>query len=179
MKFPFWLKSPVSYFLVRIFALYIFWYFIYNLWLHPHTGLDLSLVKITIRFAQLLLESAGYNTFSWARTIGISGTQGLIVGDPCDGIALFATFTAFITAYSGPVLKKMVFIPLGILSIFLLNVLRVFALTIMENYSVELTEINHNYTFTIIIYAYIFFLWMLWVSKLGKDNKADDQQKHL
>lgn len=172
MKFSEVVRAPLSLFLARIFALYIFWYFVYNFWLHPHTGIDLFIVRITIKAAKFLLGLSGFSVFGEGRVIGIEGTAGLMVGDPCDGIALFATFTAFIAAFPGPLLKKMVYIPLGILSIFFLNVLRVFALAIIETYSLELTEINHNYTFTVIIYGYIFFLWMLWVGKYGKEKKA-------
>src|SRR6185295_7007817 len=99
------------------------------------------------------------------RVVGVDGSGGLWIGDSCNGITLFSLFAVFIIAYKGKVKTKILYILLGILSIQLLNVLRVTGLAILDTHSRAWTEFNHTYTFNILIYGYIFFLWMLWVNK--------------
>jgi exosortase family protein XrtF len=162
------LKSPLSRFLVLILAFYLIWYLIYDLWLHPAETIDLFVIDITVAASKWLLELFGYTVFTGAdRLIGVDGTGGLWIGDNCNGIALFALFTGFILAYPGNWKKKLYFIPLGIILIELLNILRVVALAILDTKSRAWTEFNHTYTFTIVIYGFIFLMWMLWVNKVS------------
>jgi len=167
MKFSFF-KNPLFLFLFKLLGLYIAWYIVYELWLHPNETIDVIVVKQTLGFSKKILECLGYDIFTNGnRMLGINNTSGLMMGDNCNGIALFALFSAFIIAFPGPVRKKIIFIILGIISIQLLNVMRVVTLAIIETYSYQLTQFNHTYTFTVIIYGYIFLLWILWVNKFS------------
>ena len=168
MNFSF-LKNPVVRFLVLVFSLYILWYLVYNLWLHPDERLDLFVIDITISLSKSALEIMGYTVYTGAdRLIGIDGSSGLWIGDNCNGITLFSLFAWFVIAYKGRIKYKLIYIPLGIISIQLLNVSRVVVLAILDTHSRAWTEFNHTYTFTIIIYRYIFFLWMLWVNRFSE-----------
>ena len=134
--------------------------------------IDLLVIDTTIYFSKTILSFLGYDVFTGIqRIIGVEGTGGLFVGDNCNGIALFALFSAFIIAYKGKAVRKIVYIISGILMIELLNVIRIVILAILDTKSRAWTEFNHTYTFTIIIYAFIFLLWMLWVNKFA-DPKA-------
>ncbi|MEO6902808.1 MAG: archaeosortase/exosortase family protein [Bacteroidia bacterium] len=162
-------KNPIIRFLINVFIFYIGWYCVYNLWLHPQQKIDLWVIDFTITISKWLLIKLGYVVFSGGdRLIGIDGTGGLWIGDNCNGIALFALFAGFIAAYNGKFNHKVIYIILGIIGIELLNVLRVVILAILDTYSRTWTEFNHTYTFTFIIYAFIFLLWMLWVNKFSK-----------
>ena len=157
-------KNPAVRFIVIVFLLYIGWYCIYNLWLHPAETVDLFVIDVTISISRFILETLGYTVFTGVdRVIGVDGTGGLWIGDNCNGIVLFALFAGFIIAYPGSWKKKLVYIPAGILLIELMNVLRIVFLAILDTHSRAWTEFNHTYTFTIIIYAFIFLLWMYWV----------------
>lgn len=174
MLFSF-LKKPVPRFLLTVLALYLFFYLIYNFWIHPQEKIDLFVVDSTIYFSRLVLEAMGYTVFTGAeRVIGVDGTGGLWIGDNCNGITLFILFAVFIMAYRGNVKAKIVFITLGILSLQLLNIFRVIGLAILDTYSRAWTEFNHTYTFNILIYGYIFFLWMLWVNKYSIKNTSSE-----
>lgn len=168
-------KKSLYRFLLSIFLFYIGWYLIYALWIHPNEKTDLLVVDITIAASKWILELFGYVVFTGAeRVIGVDGTGGLWIGDNCNGIALFALFSGFVIAYPGSWKRKALFIPLGIIIIELLNVFRVICLAILDTYSRAWTEINHTYTFTIIIYGCIFLLWMIWVNRLsGADLKQN------
>lgn len=160
------LKNPVIRFLLTVLALYILWYLIYDLWLHPNETLDLWVINFTISLSKFILEHLGYVVFTGTeRVIGVDGTGGLWIGDNCNGITLFARFAIFILAYRGQLKTKIIFVLFGIFSIEFLNVIRVTVLAILDTYSRAWTEFNHTYTFNILIYGYIFSLWMLWVNK--------------
>lgn len=168
MNFSF-LKNPVVRFLLLVFSLYIGWFLIYDLWLHPNERMDLFVIDMTILVSKWILELLGYAVYTGAdRLIGVDGASGLWIGDNCNGIALFALFSWFVIAYKGKLKYKLIFIPLGIITIQLLNILRVVVLAIIDTYSRAWTEFNHTYTFTIVIYGYIFFLWMIWVNRFSE-----------
>lgn len=162
------LKNRITRFLITLFSFYIVWYLIYDLWLHPNERLDLLVIDFTVAASKWILELLGFTVYTGAdRLIGIDGSSGLWIGDNCNGIALFALFAGFIIAYPGNWKKKILFIVAGILLIEILNILRVVLLAILDTYSRAWTEFNHTYTFTIIIYACIFFMWMLWTNKIS------------
>ena len=167
MNFSF-LKNPVVRFLIKVFALYLIWYLVYNLWLHPNETMDLFVIDTTVSISKWILESFHYLVFTGAdRLIGIDGASGLWIGDNCNAIALFALFACFIIAFKGRGKYKIPYIIVGILSIEVLNIFRVVTLAILDTHSRAWTEFNHTYTFTIIIYAYIFMLWMIWVNRFS------------
>jgi len=163
-----YLKNPITKFLLLLFSLYIVWFFVYKTWIQPAETLDLFIINLTISASKFILELMNYSVFTGVeRVIGVDGTGGLWIGDNCNGITLFAIFSWFIVAYpKGKWWKKVIFIVIGIFSIELLNIARVVALAILDTKSRAWTEFNHTYTFTIIIYAFIFFMWLLWVNKV-------------
>lgn len=167
------LKKPVYNFIFKALGLYILWYIVYELWLHPMGKLDLWVIKNTLRLSAFSLKGFGFHIFTGSdRLIGIDGTNGLWMGDNCDSIELCALFAGFIIAFRGAWLKKLWFIPLGMGLIFLLNVLRVDFLAIIQKYlSPKWLEFNHTYTFTIIVDAFIFMLWIYWVRNAKPTNE--------
>jgi len=68
---------------------------------------------------------------------------------------------------------------MGIVLIFALNVLRVVGLAIVQkNVSEKWLEFNHTYTFTIIVYAFIFGLWLIWVNKIAGKKLFKSKEAH-
>ena len=166
------LKNPAVRFFLIAFFLYIGWFLFYDLWLHPLQSLDIAVISLIVSQSAWLLELLGYqlgDPMAYGesyRVLSIEGTRGVWIGDPCNGITLFALFTGFVLAYPGPVIKKSWFIPLGIISIHLLNVLRVVGLTLIQKYFPDSLDFNHTYTFTIIVYSWVFLLWYIWSAKM-------------
>ncbi len=167
-------KNPLLRFLVIAFGLYVGWYLLYEFVLIPHTRVDNLIIENLIYFSAFALQMLGYTTFSDGsfgediRTLGIDGTHGVWVGDPCNGLTLFALFAIFVIAYPGPIRKKLWYIPLGLATIHLINIIRITVLIIIVKKSPEYLEFNHTYTFTIVVYGFVFFLWHLWANKLSK-----------
>jgi hypothetical protein len=58
------------------------------------------------------------------------------------------------------------------MSIHLVNVLRVVALTWIVSVNESWLAFNHDYTFTILTYAWVFFLWYIWVNRFSSLNSV-------
>jgi len=172
-------NDPVYRFLLKAVFLYVVWYVLYQEWLHPSGDLDMAVIRNLEAIASFILTGIGFSLISESeissiRTIGIDGTHGLWIGDPCNGLVLFALFVGFVLVYPGPWKKKLWFIPFGIVTIHILNVLRIVGLALTVHYfpDPELLDFNHTYTFTFLVYGYVFFLWYIWATRFAK-NKND------
>ncbi|HXC07267.1 MAG TPA: exosortase family protein XrtF [Bacteroidia bacterium] len=174
MKYPF-LKNPLLRFFILFIVLYTAWYVLYEQLINPSGVLDSWVINSSVFSADHLLRLFGYTTFTTQaetiRVVGIDGTNGLWIGDPCDGITLFALFTAFMLAFPGPFKHKAWFIPCGILSIFLINILRITGLCMIVRYKPGWLALNHDYIFKLFVYGFIFMLWMIWVNRFSPFQK--------
>jgi exosortase family protein XrtF len=179
-------KDPLYRFLIKGLGLYIAWYVVYDLWLHPMGVLDLWVIKTLEQVSYFVLEACGYVTLEAShveniRTIGIDGTHGLWIGDPCNGLTLFALFTGFVLAYPGSWKRKLWFIPAGILAIHAINIFRIVALSMIIYYFPDpaVLDFNHTYTFTMLVYGFVFFLWHLWADRFSGVSlkQAQDEAK--
>ncbi|MES2837181.1 MAG: exosortase family protein XrtF [Bacteroidota bacterium] len=169
-------KNPTIAFFIKAIVFYISWFLVYELWLHPKGIFDAAVINNLVDSSSTLLKWFGFNLMPEPdsdniRTIGIDGTHGVWIGDPCNGLTLFALFVGFIISFPGPIKHKLWYIPAGIILIHFLNILRIVALSIISFKAPELLSFNHTYTFTIIVYGIVFVLWMVWVNKFSKLEK--------
>lgn len=167
-------------FLIKAFGLYFFWYLVYEIWLHPMGTIDEAVINHLVNANNFILSLLGYSLIPETasvhdiRVVGIDGTHGLWIGDPCNGITLFALFTGFVLAFPGSLKTKLWFIPVGIISIHIINIIRIVALCIVLKYFPDSLEFNHTYTFTIVVYGYVFLLWILWATKFSGVNFSEN-----
>ena len=170
--------NPLSRFLVIGSGLYLFWYFLYEYWLKSNSALDKWVISNLISLTDGALSLMGYNLWNDANQVdgnfvGIAGGYPLEVGAPCDGLVLHALFLAFIIAFPGPWKHKLWFAPTGVLLVHMVNVLRITSLAMIIHYAPEYLDFNHDYTFTILVYSFVFVLWIFWVKRFsGIGSKA-------
>lgn len=166
-----WFKNPVVRFFITAVGLFFLWELIYEGWLHPKGFIDKAVISNLIFLSGTILKILGYSLVAEVpfdenfRTLGIDGGHTIWVGDPCNGLSLFALFAGFIMAFPGKISQKIWYIPAGIIAIHLVNVFRIAALAIVVYYKPEWLNFNHTYTFTILVYSFVFVLWYLWVTK--------------
>lgn len=187
-------SNKIAFFFLKGSVLYFSWLLIYTFFLGPKTTADERLSTNLIKISASVLRTMDYEVTT--RLInydayeekendpefqllllngGAEGQQGVWVGDACNGLSLFALFSIFIISFPGDPKKKLWFIPAGIALIHLLNILRVIALALISFYDYRLLSFNHTYTFTIIVYLFIFALWYRWVTKYsGTGEKSAD-----
>jgi exosortase family protein XrtF len=172
--------SPSSAFIRFLFLAgsgYLILYLVYQFIVRKFTYYDQKFIGQIINAADWILHRLGYATFTVLQdrdmqVIGIDGSNGVWVGSNCNAITLFSLFAVFIIAYPGSQKHKWWYVPGGILAIHLLNVLRVVALALIANYAPDYLNFNHTYTFTFLIYAFIFSLWMIWVNNFATQKDA-------
>jgi exosortase family protein XrtF len=163
--------------------LYLFLFFIYQFIVKRYTFYDQAFIGHIIICAEWFLNVIGYDTFTVlqdrdVQVIGIDGSNGVWVGSNCNAIKLFGLFAVFVIAYPGSQKNKWWYVPAGIVAIHLLNIFRVAALAIIANHDYTWLDFNHTYTFTFIVYGFIFFLWILWVNRFSVTATVNEQAKN-
>ena len=153
---------------------YLIWYVLYQYVVKDHTLLDEYLIHSMLYCAEAVLRFLGYTLYEVSTSelrwqIGIADSVGLLqIGAPCDGLVLFALFAIFIVAFPGPWRRKLWFIPVGICLIHLANLIRVVSLVVIQYNRPQSLKFNHDYTWTVLIYGFIFWLWYLWAVRFGR-----------
>ncbi len=175
------LKSPL---LVRFFMpaiiFYLSWLLLYEFFIRPHTLIDEKVISNLIFISSAILSLLNYPIYASTQDIneqliGVEGSNPIWIGDPCNAVTLIALFSIFIIAFPGKLKNKAWYIPAGILAIHAVNIFRVCSLTLIQYYFPKYLDFNHNYTFTLLVYSFIFLLWIIWVNRyscltFGKAN---------
>lgn len=170
-------QEPLLRFLLLASVLLVAWFLLYESWIHPNGTLDHVLIDSLIELSGWLLTTMGYSLIpepinaEQIRTIGVDGGSLLWIGDPCNGLSLFAVFSIFMFTYPGPWKHKAWAIPLGLLSIHLINTIRIVALCLVVTVDYELLSFNHDYTFYVVVYGWVFVLWWLWSKYFSKSGQ--------
>ncbi|MCX6313047.1 MAG: archaeosortase/exosortase family protein [Bacteroidetes bacterium] len=156
-------------------GIYLGWMMLYEWLIHPWGKLDTLVINDSSNWTLFILKKLNFHTFlgnnPTIRTIGIDGTHGLWIGDPCNGLTLFALFTSFILAYPGSWKNKLWFIPVGITAIYTMNIIRLTVLCIIVLKKPLWLEFNHTYLFQVLMYGFIFMLWYIWINKFSGKPK--------
>ncbi|QKG52695.1 exosortase X [Hymenobacter sp. BRD67] len=167
--------APRWQFLLLAAGLYLVWLIGYEGFIGPDGRLD-SWLSVNIAAASAgLLRLLGFAATAAAgsTTLAMDGQPAVLVGYQCDGLVLYALFAGFIVAFPGPLRPKLWFIPLGIIFLYLLNIVRVGALALNHHYAHRSVDFNHHYTFSFIVYACICLLWMQWVRWYGSPAASE------
>lgn len=175
------LKSPEFKFLVTFIPLIITWYFTYHYLYKIDDLLNFDSDLLT-GFSKILSSQSNFilSIFNFQTSIEIHGdmvvakiidypySHGVWIGEPCNGIKVFGLFAIFILSFKGDLIKKLIFIPIGILIIHFLNIIRIALLTYISAVNPFILDFNHNITFQLIIYGSMLALWYLWIIKFSK-----------
>lgn len=151
--------------------LYLAWFFLYESWLKPTGFPDQQLTQITALASKAMLQGIDYDltiTHRSDKSVLYLGTEKLLgIAHECNALVLFVLFAGFVISFPGYWKQKLWFIPAGMVAIWLVNICRVIALILIQIYHPSYLYFNHKYTFTILVYGFIFGLWMLWVKKFA------------
>lgn len=180
------LKNPVLKFLIWAFLLYISWFLIYHKALKKNGIVDDPLTIATANSAAWLFHSLeGYKTttgpgeHAGKTIIYVDDKRILGVASYCNGLELLALFAGFILCFPGSWKNKLWFIPSGMILIFICNVIRLYLLCLNRIFYPQYMEFNHKYTFTIMVYSFIFLLWMIWVNRFSKKDNSDPDDSQI
>jgi len=89
-------NNPFIRFLVLAAVSYLAWYVLLHSYIRPQTQADRLVIENLIDISSAGLRGLGYTLIpeppeaDEIRTVGIDGTYGLWIGNPCNGLTLFA-----------------------------------------------------------------------------------------
>ncbi len=176
------LKNAAVLFVLFGSFLYLGLYFFYEFIIIPKTNLEDIIIDNLVQLTEGALKLLGYELIQYPdelfkNRVGIAGSSGVYIGEPCNGFVLFILFLSFITAFPGSINHKLWFIPIGIILIHFINFLRVCALVLILRSHPDWLSFNHDYTFTIVVYSFVFLLWWIWINKFASLGKRIPAKK--
>ena len=169
--------NPSTRFLVFFIPLVLTWFisyhFIYGItFINVEHDILTSFSVILAKQANFLLELLSFETnieihgdMVVSKILKYKYQHGVWIGEPCNGIKIFGVFSIFILCLSSKWINKLLFIPVGIFILHLLNVIRVASLTYISAVNPNILDFNHNITFQIIVYSAMLLLWLFFIKK--------------
>lgn len=86
----------------------------------------------------------------------------------CNAISVVILFVSFVVAFSGKLKPTFLFILLGILLIYIINVIRIALLVVLAYNFPDYAHFLHGVFFPLVIYGLVFALWVIWINKFSK-----------
>jgi len=93
------------------------------------------------------------------------------VVDSCSGFKQMWQVLVLFLIIPGPWKSKLWYIPVGLVTIFFVNILRIVGLSVAMLYWPENWDFIHLWVFRPLYYVAIFVLWVIWVEKFGGMKK--------
>lgn len=88
----------------------------------------------------------------------------------CNAVSVMILFVAFVFAfYKGK--KTFVFVILGLILLYIMNVLRIVGLNIVVLDYKEYSKMAHDYAFPAVIYGTVVVLWLIWIKFFALKNE--------
>lgn len=96
------------------------------------------------------------------------------VVEGCNAISVMILFITFIIAFSGTIKATIIFGVLGTIFIYVINIARIFILSVLMYEYPAYEDVLHNLLFPAIIYGAVFLLWIIWVKRFSYLKKPKD-----
>lgn len=167
-------------FLINGAILFALWWVFYSFfrntqWINGiYESVTAMLTRDLLYASKYFLSLLGFESVVFGKTVRISGTAGVFLDRGCLGRNLIGLFVGFIVAYPGIIRKKLWYVPLGIVLITIINIFRISGLAYITLCCPEHVDINHHIIFKYTVYALIFVMWYVWISKINV--LPDDKQ---
>ena len=90
----------------------------------------------------------------------------------CTSVKQLYMFIIIIAFYRGPWIKKLWYIPLGCLILWIYNIIRIAMICYLTYYQPEKFDFYHEGLFRYIFYGLMFLLWVIWEEGFVKNKKT-------
>jgi len=182
--------GSIGFFFIKAIGLFIAWKVAYLAYLRPKRILDeplthavgVSTTKVlnglahtgryTVVRAFDSTEMDGGTVSGYVMDIYRNGVNTLRVTDACNGLELMVLYLGFLICFPAPLARKLWFAGIGVLSIFVLNVIRCTALMWISLHYPTYLDFSHHFVFTFIVYAFIFFGWFIFTKNLKLNGRS-------
>lgn len=172
-------KSVIK-FILTFLLVYVTLSFGYKLYLQYSTGSVYYpdfLTHFVARQCEFLLNVFGYNAEviphpdEPSMKLVVNGTYLARIIEGCNAISVIILFASFVIAFSGKLKTTIIYIILGSLLIYVVNLFRITLLAIGLFEYPEYADVLHTVIFPAIIYGLVFLLWIVWVNTFSKAMK--------
>lgn len=109
-----------------------------------------------------------YTTTAADNTIYLENNSYVAVVGSCSGLKQFYQWTVLMILFPGPWKKKLWYIPLGIVTIHVVNILRIVILCVVSVHWPQQWDLIHEWVLRPFFYVVIFGMWVLWVERMRK-----------
>jgi exosortase family protein XrtF len=172
--------KPFFTFLIKFVLFYFVFAFIYNQFLNQFDVSKFELDSITKMvsnhtsyFMHLFDEDCNVipNKNEASMKVIYNGKYVARVIEGCNAISIIILFAAFVFAFASNWVKTFLYIIIGSLLIYVLNIVRIGLLVWAIYYYPDYQEFLHGTVFPLFIYGVVFILWIIWVTKFSKYAK--------
>lgn len=176
----YWQEIPASVrkFLITSIILFTIWKVCYHLYLKPTRLIDIPLTVQTANNTQQLLQAIypNYNFTNEQRLpkekidffgVYIMKDSKKIIGifDPCNALEVFVIYIGLIICLPSNFKRMALYIVLGIVGLYILNILRCTVLGILNINRSVYVDFAHHYLFTMVVYIGIFLGWASYIKQ--------------
>lgn len=162
-------KRVLQFCVTLVILLVFFTYLEHNLF--RNSGIHQWLIDVLGNSSVGIFNLFGFKLSYYNSEILKGNTPILLIGSTCDGLDFMTMFISFVLAYPTKYpLRKFRFIIIGIIVIHLLNSIRVVLLIWNFEFNYSTFEFNHKYTFIVILYGIVFWMWMVWAKRNAVKN---------
>ncbi len=104
--------------------------------------------------------------------VGVCNSNRTVISvfEGCNGINVMIVFLSFLLAFRGSLKLTLKFLTVGLVSIYLMNLIRVGLLYFVEIHFQQYLYFFHKFFFTGVIYAAVFGLWYYWVILVKRES---------
>jgi exosortase family protein XrtF len=137
------------------------------------------LTNLVAKQTQALLETVGYSTTiephsnEASMKLIINNKFVARVVEGCNSVSVIILFLSFIIAFADKFKTTALYIFVGSVLIYTVNLIRIVILSIGLYHYPWRREILHTVIFPLIIYGMVFLLWMFWVNRFSKIKTAN------
>jgi len=175
-------------FLVKFFATYFVLSGIYSIVLHQtQEKVDMfscsPLTRTVANHVERTANLLGYeayveqNAYELSMKFMLNDKYVSRIIEGCNSFSVIILFLSFIIAFSGSVKATVLFGLFGSLLIYLVNILRIIALSVLYYRFPKYQGILHDLLFPAVIYGLTFILWITWVKFYSNLNKDETRKR--
>ena len=131
------------------------------------------LTLVVSKSSKILLELCGYSVYeNGEANLTITGSRGVTIAWGCLGAGAMSLWIAFIIAHRSAVKYKLKWIFVGLILIFITNILRIMMIVLSNHYAwSNFIKLNAHTSFNLLTYTIILLLMLIFVRNYNKQNK--------
>lgn len=177
----------VIFFVIALLAAHFFWKFTMNGDESNNQviffGLDISQPFVFMSAHIAKVTDVALNFFGFKTTLfegnilRYENKNAVCVAWSCTAIKQTFIFTVIMLLARGNWIKKLWYIPLGWIFIYLFNLLRIIVITAFIRNHPDWFDFLHEHLFKYLFYIMIFLVWMYWEEKMVENNPTKENEK--